>query len=247
MIRAAAALFALLPAPAWACRLALVLALDVSASVDAAEYGLMMHGTAGALVSDPVAGLILAPGAGEVALAAFAWSGPGEVSEVLGWTLLADRAALDRAAAAIAAAPRPAFSGRTATGSALAAGAAMLASGPPCARQVIDIATDDAANAGPDPARVRDSPRLADATVNALAVGGDVPFDHGSRAEEGGRLSAWLSAHVIRGPGAFVQGADDFRDFEAAMQAKLLREIAPVVVGRATTAQSGGSTAIMVP
>jgi len=55
--------------------------------------------------------------------------------------------------------------------------------------------------------------------------GGDLALDHGSRASGGGALTRWQEARVIRGPGAFVEGADDWRDFAAAMERKLLREV----------------------
>lgn len=207
-------------APAQACPLALVLAMDVSASVDAAEFRLQTEGTALALGSAPVQAAILADP--PVALAVTLWAGQGEQAVVLGWQSLATPADILAAAAAIAAIPRPDWGGRTATAPALAHAARLLAGAPPCTRQGIDLTTDDIANEGPDPRDIPPGPGF----VNALAVGGDLPLDHGSRAEEGGALSRWLAARVIRGPGAFVEAADDWRDFAAAMERKLLREIA---------------------
>ena len=63
-------LLAILPAPASACRLALLLALDVSSSVDEAEYELQRNGLAAALLSPNVEAAFLSGGA-PVALAAF--------------------------------------------------------------------------------------------------------------------------------------------------------------------------------
>lgn len=209
-----------LAAPAQACPLALVLAMDVSASVDAQEFRLQSEGTAAALASAPVQAAILADA--PVALAVTLWAGQGEQAVVLNWQTLATPADIAAAAGAIAAIPRPDWGGRTATAPALAHAGRLLAAAPPCTRQVIDLTTDDVANEGGDP---RSLP-LGAIAVNALAVGGDLPLDHGSRAEEGGALTRWLGAHVIRGPGAFVEGADDWRDLAAAMERKLLREIA---------------------
>ena len=200
--------------------MALVLAMDVSASVDAAEYRLQTAGTAAALASAPVQAAILSDA--PVALAVTLWAGQGEQAVVLSWRSIATPADIAAAADAIAAIPRPDWGGRTATGPALAHAGRLLALAPRCGRQVIDLTTDDIANEGGDPRAVP----LGAMAVNALAVGGDLPLDHGSRAEEGGALTRWLSAHVIRGPGAFVEAADDWRDFAAAMERKLLREIA---------------------
>ena len=215
----------MVPGPVRACGLALVLGLDVSASVDAQEYRLQVEGTAAALTAPAVRRAVLAQ---PTAIAAFVWSGADEQAEVADWVLIRDAAALDRLAGRIAAATRPDWGGRTATGAALRHAAAVLAKAPVCARQVVDIATDDRANEGPDPARLS----LPGITVNALAVGGDLPLDHGSRADEGGALTAWLEAAVIRGPGAFVQSADDYRDFARAMERKLLREVMGLPVAR---------------
>lgn len=219
-----------LAAPGFACPLALVLALDVSASVDAGEYRLQRDGTALALRAPAVRAALLADP--PVALAVTLWAGPREQRVVLGWTMLPDGAAIDRAAARIAGVPRPdGWSGRTATADALRHAASLLAAAQECRRQVIDLSTDDIANAGP-------SPRLAmlgAIAVNALAVEGDLPLDHGTRADEGGGLTRWLEREVIRGPGAFVEAADDWRDFSDAMERKLLREIVGMAVADART------------
>jgi hypothetical protein len=213
-----------------ACRLALVLAMDVSASVDAREFRLQAQGTAAALMAPAVRGALVDGGA-PVALAAFFWSGPGEVADALGWSIIGDEAALARFAARLAGQPRPGFAGRTAVGSAIAHAGRMLLSGPECDRRVLDIAGDGISNAGPAPAWARRQGIAPRITINALAIGGDLPLDHGSAVEEGGRLSSWFAAEVIQGPGAFVESAVDYTDVEAAMTRKLLRELAPLMVG----------------
>lgn len=220
-LMAAGAALALLAAPVSACPLALVLALDVSASVDEQEFRLQTHGTAAALTSPPVQAALLAQAQAPVAVAVTLWAGVAEQRVVAGWHRLSGPDDIAALAARIAATPRPDWAGRTATAAALVHAAGLLADAPPCGRQVIDLSTDDAANEGADPGALN----LGPVTVNALAVGGDLPLDHGSRASEGGALTRWLEARVIRGPGAFVEGADDWRDFAAAMERKLLREV----------------------
>jgi hypothetical protein len=196
------------------CTLALVLALDVSASVDGVEYRLQLDGTAQAieaLGADLVAG--------PVALAATQWASADEQRVIVGWHLINSPAALGQFTATLRAAARPEWQGRTATGAALDHALALFAQAPTCARQVIDISTDDVQNDGPLPRRW---PLIG---VNALAVGGDLPLDHGTRADEGGGLTRWLEGHVISGPGAFVESADDWRGFARAMERKLWREL----------------------
>ena len=219
LLAGAGAFALLLSNPAQGCPLALVLAMDVSASVDAHEFRLQAGGTAAALTAPAVQAALLA--VGPVAIAVTLWAGPDEQAQVAAWATLHTAADIATLAARITATPRPGWGGRTATAAALTHAAALFAFAPDCHRQVIDLSTDDAANAGPDPQGLN----LGAVTVNALAVGGDLPMDHGSRADEGGALTRWLETRVIRGPGAFVEGADDWRDFAGAMERKLLREV----------------------
>jgi hypothetical protein len=224
------------PAGAEECRLALVLGFDVSASVDAREYRLMMEGTAAALVSPPVSRAALADL--PVAMAAYVWAGAREQAVVAGWTLIDGPEALARLAGRIAAFPRPdgdplgPWRGRTGVGAALEAARSLLDRAPACDAQAVDLATDGENNDGPEPGPLR-AVLFAGATVNALAVGGDLPLDHGTVFEEGGRLSAYLERHVIWGPGAFVESAVDYDDFERAMTRKLERELRPWLLGAA--------------
>ncbi|QYK41273.1 MAG: DUF1194 domain-containing protein [Paracoccaceae bacterium] len=233
-MRAAALLLGLvLPGPAAACRLALVLALDVSASVDAAEYRLQSEGMARALVAPEVARLVLGPG-GPVALAAMHWSGPHDQAVIADWTVIGGMADLSDLAARVAAAPRrPSFDGRTAIGAAMQAAADLLARGPRCAARTLDLAADGETNAGIDPRLVRDGPGLAGVTVNALAVGGNDLMDHGDFGSRPRPLTRHLETWVIRGPDAFVEEAADYADFERAMTRKLIRELGVVMLGAA--------------
>lgn len=209
--------------PAMACGLGLVLALDVSASVDAVEYRLQAEGLATALLSPEVSHLILnAPD--PVALAAMTWSGPEHQVLIAPWLLIRGQRDLQGFAAQVAAMERPAtFDGRTAIGAALLHSAAMFATAPDCARRTIDISVDGQNNAGPRPQTLRNDRVMEGITVNALAVGGDVAADRS--AVESGPLAAYLRAYVIRGADAFVEVAQDYRDYSRAMQRKLLREL----------------------
>lgn len=218
-----------------ACRLALVLALDVSASVSADEFDLQALGMANALTSPAVVAALL-EAQPPVAVAVYHWSGPSDQAMVADWTLIADRAALDRLAATVAAYPRRAtFDGRTAVGAALRYGARLLDRGPDCRRQVIDIAADGENNADVEAETVRDSAALAGVTVNALAITGETAL---------GKLPDWLVTYledsVIRGPDAFVEMADGYADFRRAMERKLLRELKDLAVSGLPRAAPGG-------
>lgn len=221
------------PGPAQACRLALVLAMDVSASVDDPEYALQAQGTAAALRAPSVRAALLDPSQPPVAIAVFVWSGPADQDLVADWTVIDSAAALDTLAQGVAAHPRNALaSGRTATGDALLRAAGLLSQAPVCDRQVVDLATDGTFNAGTPPEAVRSSAAFRDITINGLAVsGGQVPDWRDGGTQETA-LAAYLTRLVIRGPGAFVEIAKDYSDFERAMTRKLERELAGMVLGQ---------------
>jgi len=205
-------------ARAEACRLALAMGFDVSRSVDAAAHEIQIRGILGALFDPGIRDALLDP-AGPVALAAYEWSGRREQRMIVGWTLVETPDDIDRVARAIAAHGRS-FAGLTAVGSALAYGHRLLARAPACDAQILDIAGDGQTNDGPDPARVYARRDFGAITVNGLAIGG----------HESGIL-AYYEREVIRGPGAFAEYAPTHRDFAEAFRRKLLRELAPPLIG----------------
>jgi hypothetical protein len=213
-----------------ACRIALVLGLDVSASVDAEEYRLQAEGTAAALVAPEVVSAVL--GGEQVALAVFTWSGQADQSLTADWVLVESRAGLTALAARVATFPRPvAVSRRTATGSAMLYARSLLDRAPPCERQVIDLATDGTFNAGPAPEAVKQRPEFAETTINALAVsGGPVP-DWRDVKDPESALELYLTNRVIHGADAFVERAEGYDDFARAMTRKLERELRGALLG----------------
>ncbi len=214
-------LAALVAGPATAsCRLALLLALDVSASVDRHEDRLQRTGLAQALIAPEVEAAFLAYGERHVALAVYEWSGRYQQDLLLGWTEIADADDLARAAATIATSKRGHNDMPTAIGYAIAHAAALFSTGPHCDRQKLDVSGDGRNNEGfPPETAYREFP-LEGVTVNGLAIGAS---DNG--------MAAYYRHQLIRGPGAFVIEAVDFTDFEAAMRLKLLRELEGPVIG----------------
>ena len=223
MIRAALPLV-LLPQGAEACRLALVLALDVSSSVDAAEDRLQRGGLAAALRDPAVQAAFLAV-PDPVALHVFEWSGRYDQVPLLpGWTLIESAADLAAAAAAIEASARSRTDMPTAMGHALGHAATMLANGPDCLFSTIDIAGDGENNEGFGPAEAYAAFPFEGVTVNGLVVNG---ADY--EGEVG--LVAFFRGEVIRGPGAFVEIAAGYEDYARAMRRKLLAELSVQVIG----------------
>lgn len=228
-----AALLGLAP-PAWAesCRLALVLALDVSVSVDPAEDQLQRDGLARALLAPEVIRAFL--DGGPVALFVFEWAGPSyQVNVTPGWRMVQTEEDLARAAGALHAGrgrkeSRRARDGSTALGTALLYAAAALSNAPPCAARTVDVSGDGENNQGLGPAEAYASPLLDGVTVNALIID---RLRVKAVRPEGIALVAWFRAHVLHGSGAFWVLAEDYEDYERAMRAKLLRELELPMVG----------------
>jgi hypothetical protein len=196
--------------------LALIIALDCSASVTFDEFNLIAGGCAAAL-RDPevVAGLTGGPHGASVC-ALLLWSGSSEHEISIDWTRVSDPISAAQFASDVENTPRFGLGGLTAIGAALLVTEAMLSRLPaPASRQVIDVAGDGRANDGPDPAPIRD--RLVDAgvTINGLCVLHDEPD-----------LVESYRREVIGGPGAFAVQCQDYDGFAGAMRQKLRQEVA---------------------
>lgn len=210
-------------APAAECRLALLLAVDVSSSVDAAEDALQRNGIVAALIAPEVQAAFFAT-EHPVALAVYEWSGRYNQEILLDWTLIDSREKLLSAAETLAASKRSHNDFPTAMGYALGYGAGMLERAPSCLSKTLDMAGDGQNNEGFGPAQAYAEFPFGGVTVNGLVVNG-ADFE----GETG--LIAFYKGHVIRGPGAFVEIADGFEDYERAMRRKLERELTPPVIG----------------
>jgi hypothetical protein len=211
-------LITVLPARA-ECRLALALAMDVSRSIDAADFVIQTEGLARALEDAEVRGAIL-NGGGTVALAVYQWSGAGHQEILRDWTEIGGPEALDRVIWAVRAARRPQQRQLTALGEAMRFGVELLGRAPDCDRKVLDVAGDGQNNEGIAIATLRNRVDFSGLTVNGLAIG-----EH----EQG--LVRYFRDHVIGGPGAFVEVAPRQFDFPPAIRRKLLRELSGPEIG----------------
>lgn len=194
--------------------LAIVLAIDVSASVDLDEFALMIEGLAEAVTDASVLGALTSGPRGAAALAALFWSEPTGQLVAAPWTLVADATGASAFAALVRGAARPAQPGRTALGAGVLSAAALLGRNPyAAARQVIDVSGDGANNSGPALAPARRLVLDLGITINGLAVENEEPG-----------LAQWYAANLIGGPGAFAMPCPDYQAFAEAMKRKLLRE-----------------------
>lgn len=201
------------------CRLALLLALDVSASVDEAEHRLQRDGLVAALLAPEVLEPLL-NGPGPVALAVYEWSGRFQQDVISDWRLVTSEAQVLEIVEELRSAPRSTGEFPTALGYAIGFAAEMFATAPPCLFQTLDIAGDGENNDGFPPAMAYEHFPLDSVTVNGLAIGG---------ASRG--IADYYAAEVIRGPGAFVEIATNHQEFGAAMRRKLERELRVMMLG----------------
>lgn len=214
------------------CRLALLLAVDVSSSVDAAEDQLQRGGIVAALTAPEVQAAFFASDH-PVALGIYEWSGRYNQEILLDWTLIDRPAALLLAAETVAKSRRSHNDFPTAMGYALGYGAQMLERAPPCLYKTIDMAGDGQNNEGFRPAAAYREFAFRDVTVNGLAINA-ADFE----AETG--LIAFYQREVLYGPGAFLEIAQGFEDYERAMRRKLERELTPLVIGQSVQASGAG-------
>ncbi len=225
MVRLLAVLFLLVAAPAGAeCRLALALGLDISSSVDQDEDRLQRLGLANALSAPEVIEALLSDPGQSVALAVFEWSGRYQQDVTLDWRLITSRADILAAANTIRSSKRRYAEFPTALGFALGYAAGVFRDAPPCLFQTLDVSGDGINNDGFPPRLAYENFPLDEVTVNGLTIG---------MGGTGDDLVGYYRRELIKGPGAFVEEARDFQDFERAMRRKLVRELETRAIGMA--------------
>lgn len=192
---------------------ALVLAMDVSASVDTAEYDLQKRGVAQAFRDPAVVRAIWNQPYGRMAVAVVEWSDSARV--VVPWTIVDDAASAERLSGAVDAVQRTSM-GSTGLGRGIAFALEVL-DACPCvpARRVIDVSGDGRSNDGIPAGKARDHAVELGVVVNGLAIVDASEPD----------LVSWYEENVRGGLGAFVIEARGFQDFARAIRHKLVLEI----------------------
>ncbi len=206
----------------------LVLAVDVSRSVDEDEARLQREGYRNA-VSDPMVVEAIRGGMiGAVAIAYVEWAGAEYQRLVLPWTRISTPADAFAWATRLDEAPRASLSWTSISG-ALDFSARVLADAPfEATRKVVDVSGDGVNNSGGAVETARDRLLAEGVTINGLPIMNDRPTF--------GRLppvplDEYFRESVVGGPGAFVIPAEDFQAFGQAVKRKLIREIAETDIG----------------
>jgi hypothetical protein len=207
--------------------LELVLAADVSRSIDDEEFRLQRQGYAAALTDRRVLMAIRANHIGKIALCVFEWSGEYAQRMLVDWTVVADEESAAYVAGRLLEAPRP-FAERTAIGAALEFAMAQFArSGHKGQRRTIDVSGDGTNTNGIEPASVRDRAVAAGIAINGLVILSPEPMTwNPHHTHPPGGLPAYYMKNVTGGPGSFVLVVEDHKSFVQALTSKLIREIA---------------------
>ncbi len=202
----------------------LVLAVDVSRSVDAEEQELQFRGYEAAF-RDPrlVEGIAGGP-VGAIACMMFTWSDWHIQTPVVPWTRIDGPRGAARMADAIAAAPRQTHLYTSISG-AMDYAAKRFGEGFEGTRRVVDISGDGVNNSGRPVAEARAAALEQGIVLNGLAVLDKQPSPL-ALAGAVPPLDEYYRDEVIGGPGAFLVVAEGFTAFEAAVRRKIIREIA---------------------
>lgn len=194
---------------------AIVLAVDTSASVDTHEFRLQMRGLAWALQQPEVISAIERNPHGAVGLSVVQWSSFEEQAVTQDWTVVRSLADASSFAAGIQRTPRLFGFRGTAIADVIDFARRHLAELPFRAdRRVIDISGDGKNNQPPLLRHARERAVTAGITVNGLPIISTDPSIH-----------LYYQDAVIAGPGSFIEVAENFESFGEAMKRKLLREI----------------------
>ena len=179
--------------------LLLVLAADVSRSIDDGEFQLQRRGYATAMTDPRVLRAIAGGRNHAIAVTFIEWSGAADQNVVVDWTVVRD----EEGAGGIAAAP---IQGE---------------------KRIIDVSGDGTNNSGRPVTEARDQAIASGVTVNGLAIiNTQANPGYAFHTQPPGGLPKYYEENVIGGPGAFLLQVENFDTFAEAITRKLVTEIA---------------------
>ncbi len=209
---ATAAILTSAPA-AHACDTALVLTIDVSNSIDTAEYRLQTDGLADAL-QDPE--IIETMVAGETTVTVVQWSGVDKQTVAIPWTQVRTALDAERLSQQARLMQRAFVLSDTAPAEAVYFSLGLFDQVPDCARKVIDVSGDGTPNGGSDVRAARNAAEAAGVTINGIAI-----------ESMGLAITNFYRGAIITRDG-FVMTARTHREYPQTIKAKILREISRI-------------------
>ena len=201
----------------------LVIAVDVSYSMDPDEQALQREGYIQALTSREFMQALREGANGKIAITYFEWAGPFDQKIVMPWRLIEGPESADAVASEIAAAPYRRASRTSISGGLTFAKSLFDHSGYRGLRRVIDVSGDGANNSGPLIVPTRDDVLAAGITINGLPIMLKRPTPGTMDIEN---LDVYYEDCVIGGPGAFVVPIRERAKFIEATRTKLVLEVA---------------------
>jgi Protein of unknown function (DUF1194) len=207
----------------------LVLAADVSRSVDDRKFRLQREGYAAALVDPRVVRAMGGGPMGRIGICFVEWAGDTDQTVVMDWTSVGTPAEAEAFAKRVREAPR-AFMGRTSISAAIDYSLSQLSRSPfQSDRRVIDVSGDGTNNAGRPVTEARDTAVAQGVIINGLVILSEVPLPtNPMHTHPPGGLTNYYEKNVIGGPGAFVVEAENFEAFGQLLISKLIKEIAEI-------------------
>ncbi len=197
-----------------ACDTALMLAIDVSNSVDTREYRLQIDGLADALQDPEIIDALLE---GQVTLSMMQWSGEDRQDMSIGWVQMRTPADVARFAALARTTPRAFVMSDTAPAEAVAFALRQFEAVRECGRHILDVSGDGTPNAGSDVRGARLAAQRAGVTINGVAI-----------ESIGVAITGFYQRALVTRDG-FVITARGHRDYPRAIRDKLIRELSRVI------------------
>lgn len=201
----------------------LVLAVDVSGSMDQQEHAVQRQGYVAALGHPDFVRAVRSGGFQRIALTYVEWAGPGRQAVVLPWTVVADEEDAERISGYLAVAPISFMRGTSISSLLDFALPLFDANGFEGMRRVIDVSGDGPNNMGPPVVPSRDRVLEAGITINGLPIMIRPSMRAGPTSPG---LDDYYRDCVIGGPGAFVLPVDDLHQMAEAIRQKLILDIA---------------------
>jgi len=201
----------------------LVIAVDVSYSMDPDEQRLQREGYVQALTSREFMQALREGAHGKIAITYFEWAGQYDQKILMPWRLIEGPESADAVAAELAAAPYRRASRTSISGGLLFAKPLFDHSGYHGARRVIDVSGDGANNAGPLIVPTREEVLAAGITINGLPIMLKRPTPGTMDIEN---LDVYYEDCVTGGPGSFVIPIRETSQFIEATREKLVQEVA---------------------
>ena len=201
----------------------LVLAVDISFSMDPEEQELQREGYIHALTSKEFLRALKEGSHGKIAITYLEWANYNERRVVVPWRLVDGPETADAFVAELARAPYRRASRTSVSGALEFAASQFDNSGYKGIRRVIDVSGDGANNNGPPVTIVRDEVLSKGIVINGLPIMLKDPMGSGMDIDA---LDIYYEDCVIGGPGAFVIPIKERGKFKEATRTKLVQEIA---------------------